>query len=92
MVAQIEQAGDHGEPPVAQMENESLKQATNPERFDAMVAKPEKLWGAPAIAQALGVSVATVYRLAGDGCPIYRPGGRYFAYRSELENWLRTAA
>lgn len=64
--------------------------------FDAIVRpapKPEKLWGAPAIAQALGVSVATVYRFAFEtDCPIYRPGGRYFAYRSELENWLRTAA
>lgn len=58
-----------------------------------VVSKPEKIWGAPAIAQALGLSVATIYRLADAGeCPIYRPGGRYFAYRSELENWLRSAA
>lgn len=66
-----------------------------PERFDAtvQVSKPERLWGAPAIAAALGVSVATVYRFALEtDCPIYRPGGRYFAYRAELESWLRSAA
>lgn len=70
------------------------KPELTPERLDALlIGRPEKLWGAPAIAQALGVSVATVYRFALDpACPIYRPGGRYFAYRSELENWLRTAA
>lgn len=71
------------------------RQAITPERFDATMqaAKPEKLWGAPAIAAALGVSVATVYRFSFEtDCPISRPGGRYFAYRSELENWLRTAA
>lgn len=57
------------------------------------IGKPEKLWGAPAIAAALGVSVATVYRFASEtDCPITRPAGRYFAYRSELENWLRSAA
>jgi excisionase family DNA binding protein len=68
-----------------------------PERFERIVSpnvgRPEKLWGAPAIAAALGVSVATVYRFASEtDCPITRPGGRYFAYRSELENWLRSAA
>lgn len=65
-----------------------------PERLDTiLIGKPERLWGAPAIAQALGVSVATVYRFASEtDCPISRPGGRYFAYRSELENWLRSAA
>ncbi len=70
------------------------KPVLTPAMIDAILtAKPEKLWGAPAIAQALGVSVATVYRFALDpACPIYRPGGRYFAYRSDLENWLRTAA
>jgi hypothetical protein len=54
-------------------------------------ARPEKLWGRPAIAQALGVSVDTVVSLARNAdCPIYMPAGRYFAYRSELERWLRT--
>jgi len=67
-----------------------------PERFERVsqpLGKPEKLWGAPSIAAALGVSVSTVYRFALEtDCPIHRPGGRYFAYRSELENWLRSAA
>jgi hypothetical protein len=63
--------------------------------FDATVgqrpARPEKLWGRPAIARALGVSVDTVVSLARNAdCPIYMPAGRYFAYRSELERWLRT--
>ena len=64
--------------------------------FDAIFGKPpapkpEKLWGRPAIAQALGVSVDMVVSLARHpGCPIYRPAGKYFAYRSELERWLRT--
>ena len=54
-------------------------------------AKPERLWGAPAIALALGVSVDTVVSLSRKpDCPIYRPSGRYFAYRTELERWLRT--
>lgn len=63
-----------------------------PEHLDRiLIGRPEKLWGAPAIAQALGVSVATVYRFASHtDCPITRPGGRYFAYRHELDRWLRT--
>ncbi|MGB3831208.1 MAG: helix-turn-helix domain-containing protein [Mesorhizobium sp.] len=57
----------------------------------ALMRKPEKLWGAPAIAAALGVSVDTIYTLAKrEDCPIYRPGGRYFAMRSDLEKWMRT--
>ena len=55
-------------------------------------AKMERLWGAPAIARALGVSVDTVYRFARTaGVPVYHPpGGGYFAVRAELEAWLRT--
>jgi len=62
-----------------------------PDTFDAMVStKSAKLWGARAIARALGVSVDKVRTLAAQSdCPIYRPHG-YFAYRSELEAWLRT--
>lgn len=49
-----------------------------------------KIWGAPQIAQILGVSVDTVYALAKDpASPVYKPNG-YFAYRHELEAWLRT--
>ena len=55
-----------------------------------LVGKPEKIWGAPAIAQALGVSVATVYRFAVDrDCPISKKGGRYFAARADLNDWLK---
>lgn len=72
-----------------------------PETFDGIVglagphtrareARPDKLWGAPAIARALGVSVDKVKSLAGDPvCPVFKPNG-YFAYRHELEAWLRT--
>lgn len=73
-----------------------MKQAIAPEDFDKSVSpkmgRPEKLWGAPAIAAALGVSVATVYRLAKEGAPIYQPAGRYFAFRHELDVWLRSRA
>lgn len=60
-------------------------------RFDAVVAGPEKIWDLPAIAACLGVSVDTARRLAKkEGVPIYRPGGRYFALRSELLRWLQS--
>ena len=66
--------------------------ALNPDRFDAALGKPEKLWGAPAIATALGVSVDKVRALATNpAVPIYKPKGcGYFAIRSELESWLRS--
>lgn len=59
--------------------------------FDTVSSpRSRKVWGAPAIARILGVSVDTVYVLARDpSSPIYKPSG-YFAYRSELEAWLRT--
>lgn len=50
----------------------------------------DKIWGAPAIAQYLGVSVDTVYSLAVEkDVPVYKPGARYFALKSELRTWLR---
>ncbi len=54
---------------------------------------PEKLWGAPQIARATGLSPDTIYRLADQpGVPIYRPTGtnRLCAFRSELRLWQRT--
>lgn len=68
-----------------------MSQHMSPELFDAITSgKPEKLWGAPAIAKALGVSVDTVREWARDPeVPIYRPKG-YFALRSELERWVKT--
>lgn len=55
-------------------------------------AARERLWGRPAIARALGVSEDTISTWAKiPGVPIYEPlPGRYIAYRSELEPWLRT--
>ena len=67
-----------------------------PEAFDAVSRpkpRPERLIGAPAIARAIGVSERNVHDLARrPDVPIYRPPGfgRYIAFRSELENWLRT--
>jgi hypothetical protein len=62
-----------------------------PAAFDQITERaPRKVWGAPAIARILGVSVDTVYALAKDpASPVYRPSG-YFAYKHELEAWLRT--
>lgn len=63
-----------------------------PSTFDRAVARPEKLWGAPCIAAALGVSVDKIYALAKHpDCPIFKPpGSGYFAFRNDLEEWLRT--
>lgn len=71
---------DHRHPPLDQW------------RFDALVGGPEKLWGLVCIAQSLGVSESTVRRWAEEpGVPIYQPSGtgRYFALRSELNQWLK---
>lgn len=63
----------------------------DPWRADEVLAPERKLWGAEAIAAFLGVSADTVYDLAkAPGVPIYKPGGRYFAFKSELLVWLRT--
>jgi excisionase family DNA binding protein len=57
---------------------------------DPATMQGDKLWGATEIARFLGVSVETVYAWSGDReIPIYKPGGRYFALRSELRTWLR---
>ena len=51
----------------------------------------ERLWGASEISAFLGVSVETVYSWAADpDVPIYKPGSRYFAIKSELCDWLRS--
>ena len=60
-------------------------------RFDAIATGTEKIWGLEAIARSIGLSVATVKRYAArPDVPIYKPGGRYFALRSELNEWLRS--
>lgn len=58
-------------------------------------AKPEMLWGLPAIAEALSVSVDTARRWSRDPeVPIYQPpgAGQHFAMRSELVAWLKRRA
>ena len=66
---------------------------SNPGRFDALSPGSEKLWGLRAIARALGLSVDATRRLAKKPeVPIYRPDGRYFAVRAELNAWLRSKA
>lgn len=63
-------------------------------RFDALAEPDRKLWGLGQIAEAIGVSVKKARRLAmTEGVPIYRPVGSntYFAWRSELQAWLRGA-
>lgn len=64
----------------------------DPWRADEVLGAPErKLWGAEQIADVLGLSVTTVYELAAQpGVPIYKPAGRYFAFKHELMAWLRT--
>lgn len=60
-------------------------------RLDEYSLGAEKLWGLPAIAKFLGLSIDAVRDLAKQpDVPIFRPGKRYFAVRSELWRWLRT--
>ena len=73
----------------------SDRERLNPERFDMLTSGPEKLWGLSTIARAIGRSVDTTRTLAKSGlAPIYQPPGTntYFAFRSELHDWLRTKA
>ena len=56
-----------------------------------MQSETGMLWGAKAIANFMGRSVDTVYNLADDPkAPIYKPGGRYCAIKSELLVWIKT--
>lgn len=62
-------------------------------RADEVLEGDIKLWGLPHIAKVLGVSVDKARDLAKvPGVPIYLPegSGRYFAFKSELQAWLRT--
>lgn len=67
----------------------------DPLRFDATTATArEKLWGACEIGNVLGVSPDTVRRWHSDpsnDCPIRKPGGRLFAFRTDLMAWLGKA-
>ena len=62
-------------------------------RVDELLEPARPIWGLPAIAKMLGVSVDKARELAKqDGVPIYKPcgSGQYFAFRSEIVEWLRT--
>lgn len=62
-------------------------------RADAVLEPERKLWGLPMIAEVLGVSIGTARKLARQqNVPIYKPEGAgcYFAFKSELLNWLRS--
>ena len=59
---------------------------------DATLSR-EAIWGAKNIANFMGASVEIVYDLADDpDAPFYKPGGRYFAIKSEIWHWLRQKA
>lgn len=58
-------------------------------RMDQMLEPDRPLWGLPAIARAAGVSVDTARRWhQATDAPISKPGGRHFAWKRELLNWL----
>lgn len=50
------------------------------------------LWGGKAIAAFLDCSVDKVHSLKSDGAPIKKIGGRLFALRTDLMDWLRQQA
>ena len=55
------------------------------------VIEADRIEGASAIADELGVSPQTVQRWARTPeIPIYKPAGRIWASRSELKNWLKS--
>lgn len=62
-----------------------------PDRFDQMIKRPELLWGLSEIAKATNVSEQTVRRWHRQGlAPITKPDGkRFFAFRSEITEWLK---
>lgn len=62
-------------------------------RFDETFVDQRPVWGLPAIAKVLGVSIDTARRWANDpgsGLPIAKPGGyHYCALHGDLMAWLR---
>lgn len=56
----------------------------------AMREGDDKVVGAKAIAFEMGCSIRTVYRRAEEpDAPIYKPCGRYYAFKGELRAWAR---
>lgn len=79
---------------MADQMNDDDKPALDRFRLDAILEGDRKLWGLDQIAAALGVSRDTARKWANDpatGCPIKRPAGQYFAFRSDLIAWLKAA-
>lgn len=61
-------------------------------RFDEAVEPSRPIWGLPAIAKVLGLSISKTRKLAKQPeVPIYLPPGcsQYLAYKSELLAWVR---
>lgn len=61
-------------------------------RFDEVVEPSRPIWGLPAIAKVLGLSISKTRALAKrQDVPIYLPPGcsQYLAYKSELLAWIR---
>lgn len=61
-------------------------------RVDDVLEPNRPVWGLPAIAKILGLSIDKTRALAREpGVPIYLPEGcrQYFAFRSELMTWLK---
>ena len=60
-------------------------------KIDDINIKREVIWGAPLIADFMGLSVDAVRDLAKDPeSPVFKPGDRYCAFRSEIVRWMRT--
>ncbi|MGB3043916.1 MAG: hypothetical protein WBB98_12095 [Xanthobacteraceae bacterium] len=59
-------------------------------KIDDRTLATERMWGLPAIADFLGLGIDAVRDLAKDpDVPIFKPGNRYVAFRSELWKWMR---
>lgn len=59
-------------------------------KIDDRTLVTERMWGLPAIADFLGLGIDAVRDLAKDpNVPIFKPGDRYVAFRSELWKWMR---
>lgn len=60
-------------------------------RADTVLEPRRPIWGLAQIAAYMGLSIDTVRTLAArDDTPIYRPGGRYFAWSDEIDAWMRS--
>jgi hypothetical protein len=59
-------------------------------KLNDITLQTERMWGLPTIADFLGLGIDAVRDLAKDpDVPIFKPGDRYVAFRSELWKWMR---